>query len=653
MILLAPKVHSRAHRYVVFTFCRRAVSQVTQRFAARHVRTLLGAGRRLAELLWPHPAFARRSFAGSNMGVDNILSCLAGEKPGNGSPRPGIFDVALVGGVSGAEGHGFLIAVDLSSVLHSLPQRHRLPVILGNYADAAAAVVATAMKYKIAGVILVFVSDCRLHAYGPKADEDKARQELRAAAAAKVLAAPMTAPPDLVRDAFDVSKLQLDVEKALAASGFTVVTAPREADPQMVRMWDERVVDGIWACDGDLFVHGAERLIWGGSFFSGPIQKVTVVHTPSMTSPDASLQFLRSCPDAQARRTLYRFFAILAGCDYFKLDGVSSGIAAQAVRRLHDKVLQAAEPGAFAWSRLHEPGIAGDHGMLAELLRQVLDVSPQLRRQVDDGSVTASRGDISDGVLRGLERAYYAFASSPVYSFLYRDVRVMDVEPPTDALREHVGVSAAQLESMNDALAIFHGSAESANWWGKTFLYPRTPGAELCDASRYTFGVRFTHFYITARCKLGPKAHLGDDLQEWLQASRNTRSGAPGSSQADLVVAVNGVIASERNAAHRRRPALRPKDWRPAAMVLRGGPLLTPAHRRRLLLRARDAELPAHYDASADAIADRDADDAARRAVEPVPIVNPAAVAGQKRTRLTSLIDDFPKPLSIQFFKDQ
>lgn len=586
------------------------------------------------------------------MGVEDILECLAGPVPENGAARPGIFDVGLVN-VSGAEGHGLLIAVDLSSVLHSLPQKHRLPVILGDFDDACAAVVTTAMKYKIAGVILVFVSDCRLHAYGPKADEDKSRQEVRAAAAAKVIVSPLTASPDTVRAAFDVAKLQLRVEKALAASGFTVVTAPREADPQMVGMWAEHVVDGIWSRDGDLLVYGAERMIWEGSFFTGPTQKVTVLHTPTMTpSPDdAPLHFVRTCPDAQARRTLLRFFAIVAGCDYLKIDGVGPRVAAQAVRRVYDKVLQAAEPGAFVWSRLHEPGIAGDDGVLAELLRQVLNVSPRLRGQVEGGTVTASRGDLTGGVLRALERAYYAFASAPYYSFLYRDVRVFDVKPPTDALTEYVGVTADTLAGMNDKLAIFHESADVGVWWDKTIYYPRYPGAEFCDSSRYTYGVRFTHFYVNARLKLGPKVRLGDDLHEWLHATRNTRSGGTGTTQAEYAVAVNNVVAVERDAPRRRLPTLRPKDWRPAPGVLRGGPALTPAMRRRLMLRVRDsAGLPADYDPSADAVADRDANAAARRPVDAVPIVLPAAAAGQKRTRLTSFIEEFPKPLSMQFF---
>ena len=588
------------------------------------------------------------------MGVDSILACLAGQPPADGAARPGIFKVNLVG-VSGAEGYGLTIAVDLSSVLHSLPQQHRLPVILGSHADACAAVVTTAMKYKLAGVILVFVSDCRMHAYGPKADEDKARHDARAAAAVAVRAAPNVAPPDLVRAAFDVSKLQQDVEMALAASGFTVVTAPREADPQMVLMWTERVVDGIWTRDGDVFVHGAERVIWEGSFFAGPIQKVTVVHTPTLTQDTdaAPLHFARCCPDAPARRALYRFFAILAGCDYLKLDGIGPAVAAQAVRRLYDKVLAAAEPGAYVWSRLHEPGIAGAGGILAELERQLLAVSPKLRGLVAAGTATASRGDITGGIRPALERAYYAFASAPAFSFLHGDVRVVDVTPPTDALKEFVGVTDAELKGMNDPLAIFHDSADTATWWGKAFFYPRYPGAELCDGSRYTFGVLFTHFYIHARLKLGPKRHIKEDLHAWLQATRNTRSGATGETEADYVKAVNDVVAAERDAPRRRLPTVRPKDWRPAATVLRGGPALTPAQRRRLLLRVRDnVGLPAQYDASADAIADRDADAAASRPVEPVPIILPTAAAGQKRTRLGSLITDFPKQLLMQFFNN-
>ena len=69
------------------------------------------------------------------MGVDNILACIAGQVPGGGAARPGVFQVKLVG-VSGAEGHGLAIAVDLSSVLLSLPQEHRLPVILGKTPSA-------------------------------------------------------------------------------------------------------------------------------------------------------------------------------------------------------------------------------------------------------------------------------------------------------------------------------------------------------------------------------------------------------------------------------------------------------------------------------------------------------------------------------------
>ena len=159
------------------------------------------------------------------MGVEGFLAAIAGDEPATGAARPGIFRASLTG-VSGAEGHGFAIAVDLSAALHGLPSELHRPVILGHYDDACAEVLAMAAKYRAAGVILIFVSDNRLVAYGPKASEDKVRRDVRAAAAAQVRAAPLVASPSLVREAFDVSALQLVAETALVAAGFTVVTAP-------------------------------------------------------------------------------------------------------------------------------------------------------------------------------------------------------------------------------------------------------------------------------------------------------------------------------------------------------------------------------------------------------------------------------------------
>lgn len=62
----------------------------------------------------------------------------------NGAARPAVFDVALVG-APGAEGYGLLLAVDVSSVLHSLLSQRWLPIILGNHGDACATVVSSGL----------------------------------------------------------------------------------------------------------------------------------------------------------------------------------------------------------------------------------------------------------------------------------------------------------------------------------------------------------------------------------------------------------------------------------------------------------------------------------------------------------------------------
>jgi len=465
-----------------------------------------------------------------------------------------------------------------------------------------------------------------------------------------VRAAPLVASQSLVRDALDVSALQLIAEPALVAAGFTVVTAPREADPQLVSMWLEGVVDGIWTRDGDAFVHGAQRTIWQGNFFSGVSQTLQIVHTPTMDSTDgcARLQFARCCRDTRARLALYRMYASLAGCDYLKLDNIGPATAAAAVHGLYKKVVDAAagEPGAFTWKRLHEPGIAGDDGVLAELLRQVAVVKKSLAKHIADDTIAASRGNMTGGLLRAIERAYYAFAGAPIYSFLFDEVRCMYDTPPTDELKEYVGVTAPELEAMYDPATLFHGSVTAETWWGQRFNVPRYPGSEYCEASRYSFGVRYTHYYVMARLQRGPQLSLSDDLSEWLQATRSTKYGDVGQSRNDLVKAVNHILETERSAALRRLPTVRPKGWRPVEGSLRGGPAPTRAQKRRLLQRLLDGSaLPAVYDASADAMADNDADAAAAKADAPVPILLPAAQS--KRARF---VLEYPKPLSLEFF---
>lgn len=579
------------------------------------------------------------------------MSYLAGPARGDGSERPGVFNVRLVG-VAAAEGFGLSIAVDLSMVLHAdaVVKKFGREVVLGNCGAACDFVVSQALLYKQAGVILVFCADNRASAYAPKAMEDEARRSARAAAAAKVHAGPLVVSEAVVSEAFSVAALQAVVMPALVEAGFTVITAPREADPQIVSMWTEWVVDGIWCLDGDVFVHGAERALWTSSFFSPVSQLVQVVHLPSM-GDDAPLAAVRACTVREVRLTLLRMFAILAGCDYCKIKDVGPGAAARAVSALYARHVDAGagDVAAVPLPGLREPHIAGPDGALAQLLVELRRFSPAFRAAESSNSLAFRRGTCTPatgGLLGLLSRSYYAFASAPVYSFLDRIVRPIFVSPPTLELATFVGVTPEELVGMNSDIKanVFNHSAEMQTWFTKQYIIPRYPGAMFADASRYFFGPRCTLYYLNVI--FSQQTVINATLVEFLQLTSNTASGAISSDKAGLLAALRSIAAAERNNPARRLPTVRPKDWRPKDGLLFGGPAPSAAQRRRLLdMHRAGTSLPAVYDPGPDIAVFRAADAAAASGGAPI------AVATGPLSKRARFLSQFPQALSIEAWK--
>jgi hypothetical protein len=534
--------------------------------------------------------------------------------------RRGHFSVSLAG-----EGAGCAIGVDLSHVLHDrvFVQRHARAVLNEDFAAPVSDVVQAFTVAAHAGISVVFVADERRRPTPAKAAEDISRAVRRDTALDVFKAMHGMVAEEVVMQAYRITPdFQDDVIAALREAGFTVVQALGEADSQLAQLYHDDVVDVVAAGDGDMFVHGCERVLWEFTFFrSVGAVTATLAHLDHAPRTGVDLDFITTCTDAETRRALLRIYAILAGCDYSDIGGVGPATAAKVTRALFTRhaaaaVGAAALAAAAPFAPYREPHI---EALLTDVHNLLLEHSAAVRKDITDGALRVN-GAVCTNLRAHLSFAYYAFTSPLVYSFhLHQFIHIGGAPPAATDRRPYnatdADLAAVQTHGVPTAAALhrlFGGSADelAAIVAPKKIYSPRYLGATFFTGISRYIDFRFTAQY--ARLVLDRELPSKTvKLNAWASLVKSTHGGL-GRNAGDIVHAVRAMLAEERFAVPRKPPLVRPPAWRPPPSAIQGGPAPSPAQRLALFQRARAGlALPHDYDPTKDLAEYRAADDAA------------------------------------------
>jgi hypothetical protein len=243
--------------------------------------------------------------------------------------------------------HGRVTGVDTSVWMHAIGRAYAEGVMLArDYAAAVARVVSQANELTLGGATLVFVFDNRREPYAPKQAVDAKRA---ASSDAKWVAyqAGVGTPgaSQLLAKAFRVTpEFQDAVFAALQSAGFTCVLSGREADHQLAALYHEGSVDQVMSLDGDNVSHSL-----CGAYHSELGLCRWYLRCVFVGQTVGRARHMLGRLKRAARYELLRSFALLAGCDYGKLDG----IAIVSVKKLISDAALRVERGDLVLSALH------------------------------------------------------------------------------------------------------------------------------------------------------------------------------------------------------------------------------------------------------------------------------------------------------------
>jgi len=519
---------------------------------------------------------------------------------------------------------GVTVGVDLSNVLHEpdFVGSHGAAILRGHYDEALNDLRTRAMAFCSLGTNLIFVADPRNVHTEAKAYVAAQRATSRAEYLATFDSLGAAVTPSVIAGAYRITEaFQQRAISCLVVAGFSVITAPFEAEHQLVQMWHDGEVDCVWCRDGDVFVLGAVRVIWHGKFFTSwyaTVVNLSYAAAFGGRSPDldfaVALAASSSDQDRAVGRMFLRFYAILAGCDYCDIHGCGRVHAARLTRDLFFRNLHDGSDSYIAFTPARVPELL--EALLEGLITTVPDVKTAIT--VGGGVIVHGVKCNKDALRLCLRRGYYAYAAAVVYSFLRGAFVHMDAAPPPDLHKFIYGCPAGDFwPALHERQKRF--DAEFGNnsvtpmnlpFSSGTTYRLRFPAAASgitgmpIRSQRYEWSMPYAMQIVRHYGRKEAQSKCAKAAENWLALTRSVASGAVNEDQAgrrrnlvaDWCVLLQRRVHEERMTMPRRTPVIRPPDWAPAAGTLVGGPRPSAAQRRDMLERVlTNTPRPAMY----------------------------------------------------------